>query len=115
MKAPLKILSALILVSLLFAMLSGGVCAASTSIESSESDEVIDVSTIFDKLTPEGALAIVIIIVVVVGILAPMAPLAVFTVKLLKKRSEFEMMDYVILVISGIWLIAGILVFILVL
>ncbi len=109
MKLTVKIISTVLLITLMLSLLCFGVCAASVEVEDTETDESLGLYSILDSLTPAGALVIIIIITSVIGIVAPLAPIVVYTLKLIKKRSEFEVVDYITLAISGIWLASGIL------
>ena len=113
MKASLKFISALLLVSLLFALLSVGVSAASVSYEDPTWNEEImeEESAPQFRLSKQGARVILVVLSVVFGLIFPAAPLTVFTVKLIKKRREVEIIDYIILAISVLWLASGILIF----
>ena len=65
--------------------------------------------------SPEGARAAVIIISALVGIAVPLVPLVFFVIKLIKKRKEMEHIDYTVIVSSSVWLVAGLVVFFIVL
>ncbi len=116
MKNGLKIIALLLLLSLLTAVLAIGASAASVTEENPTTGEEITVEDSgFFALSEPGARALLIIFASLFGLLLPIAPITVFTLKLFKKRSEFEVVDYIILGISVIWLASGALIFAMVL
>lgn len=118
MKNSTRLITLLLLATLLISILSFGVSAASATIEDTETGEEIftedDLSGLFG-MTKEGARVVLIILAVVLGLVAPTIPLAIFTVKLVKAKKEFEVIDYIILSVTAIWLASGLMIFITVL
>ena len=113
-----KTLTVLLLVSLLFAMLAVGASAAHTETVPVNPEEDPTYSTTTDRvwqIEPETAKALLIILAAIFALALPIAPITVFLIKLIKNRKAFEVVDYIILGISVLWLLSGILIFIMIL
>lgn len=113
-----KILTVLLLVSLLFAMLMIGASAAYSETVPVDPEEDPTYSTTTDMLwqiKPETAKALLVILAAIFALALPIAPITVFLIKLIKNRKAFEVVDYIILGISALWLMSGVLIFILIL
>ena len=117
MKNSVRIISAIIALSLLLCVFALGACAASESYEviGEEEEEILDIEGIFTNISPTTARVLLIVVSVLLGLLLPSTPLTVFIVKLCKNRKNFEFVDYLILGISVIWLASGILLFVILL
>ena len=123
MKTSTKILSVILLLSLLLAIFAIGVAAYSESEEIYPDKEMYPDEDIYDeamgeayfKVDEDMAKTLLIVIAVVFAMLPPLVPLTLFTVKLIKRRAEFEVVDLIILAVSLIWLLSGILIFIIIL
>ena len=123
MKTSTKILSVILLLSLLLAIFAIGVAAYSESEEIYPDKEMYPEEDIYDeamgeayfKVDEDMAKTLLIVIAVVFAMLPPLVPLTLFTVKLIKRRAEFEVVDLIILAVSLIWLLSGILIFIIIL
>ena len=123
MKTSTKILSVILLLSLLLAIFAIGVAAYSESEEIYPDKEMYPEEDIYDeapgevyfKIDEDMAKTLLIVIAVVFAMLPPLVPLTLFTVKLIKRRAEFEVVDLIILAVSLIWLLSGILIFIIIL
>ena len=123
MKTSTKILSVILLLSLLLAIFAIGVAAYSESEEIYPDKEMYPDEDIYDeamgeayfKVDEDMAKTLLIVIAVVFAMLPPLVPLTLFTVKLIKRRAEFEVVDLIILAVSLIWLVSGILIFIIIL
>lgn len=112
MKNSVRIISAIIALSLLLCVFALGACAASESYEViGEEEDILDIEGIFTNISPTTARVLLIVVSVLLGLLLPSTPLTVFIVKLCKNRKNFEFVDYLILGISVIWLASGILLF----
>ena len=112
MKNSIRIISAIISLSLLLCVFALGACAASESYEViGEEEEILGIEGIFTNISPTSARVLLIVVSVLLGLLLPSTPLTVFIVKLCKNRKNFEFVDYLILGISVIWLASGILLF----
>lgn len=112
MKNSVRIISAIIALSLLLCVFALGACAASESYEViGEEEEILGIEGIFTNISPTSARVLLIVVSVLLGLLLPSTPLTVFIVKLCKNRKNFEFVDYLILGISVIWLASGILLF----
>ena len=112
MKNRLRLVALLLLLSVMLSLFAVGASAASVSVESNEAEEEIvteDLALI--KLSPEGARVLLIILASIFGLLLPLAPITVFALKFIKKRNEFEFVNYVIIGISVVWLISGAIIF----
>lgn len=114
-----KVITALLLISLLFTLLAIGTSAAYSENEIvDENGNPIygDTSTeMIWQMEPATAKALLIILASVFAVALPLAPLTVFTVKLIRKRKAFEAIDFIILGVSVLWLISGIVIFVLIL
>ena len=123
MKTSTKILSVILLLSLLLAIFAIGVAAYSESEEIYPDKEMYPDEDIYDeapgevyfKIDEDMAKTLLIVIAVVFAMLPPLVPLTLFTVKLITRRAEFEVVDLIILAVSLIWLLSGILIFIIIL
>ena len=116
MKNSVRIISAIIALSLLLCVFALGACAASESYEViGEEEDILDIEGIFTNISPTTARVLLIVVSVLLGLLLPSTPLTVFIVKLCKNRKNFEFVDYLILGISVIWLASGILLFVILL
>ena len=112
MKNSVRIISAIIALSLLLCVFALGACAASESYEViGEEEDILNIEGIFTNISPTTARVLLIVVSVLLGLLLPSTPLTVFIVKLCKNRKNFEFVDYLILGISVIWLASGILLF----
>ena len=112
MKNSVRIISAIIALSLLLCVFALGACAAYESYEViGDEDEILGIEGIFTNISPTSARVLLIVVSVLLGLLLPSTPLTVFIVKLCKNRKNFEFVDYLILGISVIWLASGILLF----
>ena len=110
MKSSIKIISVLLLVSLLFAVFAVGAAAASVSVEDPTTGEPITEKA--PLLSSEQKAKIKLIVIsVAIGMLSPVVVLSVFVIKLIKKRREIDFVDYIIIATSLIWLASGSLVF----
>lgn len=58
--------------------------------------------------TPEGGQAFAIVLSAIFGILAPLIPIGYVIFMLLTHKKEVEPVDYVIISLSAVWLIAGV-------
>lgn len=113
-----KLLTALLLITLLFATLTVGVMAAYTETEpvAPEEDPMYDTTTdVTWRIEPETARVLLIVISLVFAVSLPLVPLTIFTVKLIRRRKVFEVIDYIILGVSALWFLSGVLIFILIL
>ena len=116
MKNSVRIISAIIALSLLLCVFALGACAASESYEViGEEEDILNNEGIFTNISPTTARVLLIVVSVLLGLLLPSTPLTVFIVKLCKNRKNFEFVDYLILGISVIWLASGILLFVILL
>ncbi len=116
MKNGIKFLSILLLLSLMLSVFAVGVGAASVSVESPDGEEAGSAEELeLFKLSEGGARALLIILSSLFGLVLPLVPITVFTLKLIKKRREFEVVDYIILGVSILWLMSGALIFAMVL
>ena len=116
MKNSVRIISAIIALSLLLCVFALGACAASESYEViGEEEDILDIEGIFTNISPTTARVLLIVVSVLLGLLLPSTPLTVFIVKLCKNRKNFEFVDYLILGISVIWLASGLLFFVILL
>lgn len=116
MKNSVRIISAIIALSLLLCVFALGACAASESYEViGEEEDILNIEGIFTNISPTTARVLLIVVSVLLGLLLPSTPLTVFIVKLCKNRKNFEFVDYLILGISVIWLASGILLFVILL
>ena len=114
-----KVITALLLISLLLAILAVGASAAYSE------NEIVDEygNSIYEdpsagmtwEMEPATAKVLLIILASVFALALPLAPLTVFTVKLIKNRKTFEAIDFIILGVSALWLISGVVIFILIL
>ncbi|MBR3680412.1 MAG: hypothetical protein IKL79_00230 [Clostridia bacterium] len=111
MKNRLRLVALLLLLSVMLSLFAVGASAASVSVESNEAEEIVTEELALIKLSPEGARALLIILASIFGLLLPLAPITVFALKFIKKRNEFEFVDYVIIGISAVWLISGAIIF----
>ncbi|MBR5449274.1 MAG: hypothetical protein IKV43_04715 [Clostridia bacterium] len=123
MKTSTKILSVILLLSLLLAIFAIGVAAYSESEEIYPDKETYPEEDIYDeamgeayfKVDEDMAKTLLIVIAVVFAMLPPLVPLTIFITKLIARRKEFEVVDLIILAVSLIWLLSGILIFIIIL
>ena len=86
------------------------------SLENTPEDGVIgDSGGLYEMFSESGARIYLIAVGLLLGIALPAVPLVIFTVKAIKKKSECEVVDYIIIGLSAAWLAVGIGLFIILL
>ena len=113
MKNTVKFITVLLLCGILLSLFAIGISAASEKTETvNPDDEYYYEEEVTLPIMPKTVARVLLILFSsLFGIVLPLSPLVVFTVKLIKKKKEFEVVDYVILSISCVWLMAGVLIF----
>lgn len=110
-----------ILFTLLAVLLMLSVCVMGVSAQSEEGpydgeyeggyyEEEYEPDTVF---TPEGGQAFAIVLSVIFGIVGPLIPMGYVVFMLLAHKRQVEPVDYVIIGLSAVWLIAGVILLIL--
>lgn len=74
-----------------------------------------DAGGLYEMFSESGARIYLIAVGLLLGIALPAVPLVIFTVKAIKKKSECEVVDYIIIGLSAAWLAVGIGLFIILL
>ena len=80
-----------------------------------DSGVIGDAGGLYEMFSESGARIYLIAVGLLLGIALPAVPLVIFTVKAIKKKSECEVVDYIIIGLSAAWLAVGIGLFIILL
>ena len=117
MKRLTKILTVILLTALLLTLFAIGTAAYTESEEVYPEEDIYTDTSGYPNfnIDEDTAKVLLIIIAVVFAMLPPLVPLTIFITKLIARRKEFEVIDWIILAVSLIWLAAGIMIFVIIL